>query len=132
MRSDFRAKEAIVEKIPLNEVSKSNYRLDARHYVLFRKTLDSKISTLDSKALGDCCTDIFEVPPFIHLYVDKLNGVPFYTSSALFESDLKPAHFLSKTMRNLVKYKITKGQLLMARSGSGGLISCVTMAGTIL
>jgi type I restriction enzyme S subunit len=41
---------------------------------------------------------------------------------------LEPAHYLSKNTKGLGKYLIESGQLLLARSGSGGLIGCVTLA----
>jgi len=127
MRSDFRATKLLLHNVSINEVASSKWRLDAKHFVLFKDNY-ALLSNIKTISLGECCNDIFEVPPFVHIYVEKAEGIPFYTSSSLFESNLEPAHYLSKNTKALGKYRVESGQLLMARSGSGGLIGCVTLA----
>ena len=61
--------------------------------------------------------EIFEVPPFKHIYVDSEHGVPFYTSAEILYHRLLPSKFLSKIAVDVDTYKIKKGWLLMARSG---------------
>lgn len=68
--------------------------------------------------------DIYDVPPFKHIYVGKGQGVPFYTSGDLFSLDRKPRYYLSRTQtRGLDKYIIPSRSILLARSGQlGGII----------
>jgi len=127
MRSDFKATKLLSHNVSINKVTSSNMRLDAKHFILFRGN-DVLPSNINTKSLGECCNNIFEVPIFVHTYVEEAKGIPFYTSSSLFESNLKPAHYLSHKTKALEKYRIETGQILMARSGSGGLIGCVTFA----
>lgn len=127
MRSDFKATKLLSHNVSINKVTSSNLRLDAKHFVLFRGN-DVLPSHINTKSLVECCNNIFEVPIFVHTYVEEANGIPFYTSSSLFESNLRPAHYLSHNTKALEKYRIERGQILMARSGSGGLIGCVTFA----
>lgn len=73
--------------------------------------------------LGDMTEDVFEVPMFKHIYVQPGNGIPFFTSGNLFEIDRKPHKFLSPTTKNIDKYIIKEGWILIARHGQlGGII----------
>ena len=112
-------------------IARQRWRLDANFYILFSKTTDVLTKNIETKSLSECCNNIYEVPPFVHIYVEKEHGIPFYTSSALFESDLQPSHFLSLSTKDLNKYIIKKGQILIARSGdvSGGILGTITMVG---
>lgn len=74
--------------------------------------------------LGDIA-DVYDVPPFKHIYVEPEVGVPFYTSGELFRLDRKADKFLSKTeTKDLHKYILEEGWILLARSGQLGGIIC--------
>jgi type I restriction enzyme S subunit len=68
--------------------------------------------------------EVFDVPPFKHIYVDPGHGVPFFTSGDLFRLDRVPEKYLSWTRtRDLKKYILTRGWVLLARSGQlGGIL----------
>jgi type I restriction enzyme S subunit len=73
--------------------------------------------------LGDVA-DVFDVPPFKHIYVEAEFGVPFFTSGDLFRLDRFPEKHLSRTRtRDLRKYILKRGWVLLARSGQlGGIL----------
>jgi type I restriction enzyme S subunit len=73
---------------------------------------------------------VFDVPPFKHIYVDADFGVGFFTSADIFLVDRKPDKYLSKSQtKGLEKYALRKGWVLLARSGSlGGNIARVQFA----
>lgn len=72
----------------------------------------------------DEAAHVFDVPPFKHIYVGAEHGVPFYTSGDLFKLNRAPEKYLSRTRtRDLHKYVIESGWVLVARSGQlGGII----------
>jgi type I restriction enzyme S subunit len=112
-------------------ISEGTFRLDSQYYALF----ENKIETLNASSfleLNDCCSELYEVPPFKHIYVK--NGIPFYTSSDLFNIDFVPSHFLTIEMPNIEIYKIKKDQILMARSGNveSGILGQLLIAGDLL
>lgn len=73
--------------------------------------------------LGQIC-DVFDVPPFKHIYVEDGHGPAFYTSGDLFKLDRSPDLYLSKSRtKGLEKYVLGEGWILLARSGQlGGVI----------
>lgn len=75
------------------------------------------------KPLG-AIADVYDVPPFKHIYVEEGHGVPFFTSGELFDLDRTASKFLSKTKTvNLQKYVLQQDWVLLARSGQlGGII----------
>lgn len=75
------------------------------------------------RSLGDVA-DVYDVPPFKHIYVDEGYGVPFFTSGEIFGLDRTATKFLSKTRTlNLHKYMLEQDWVLLARSGQlGGII----------
>ena len=77
----------------------------------------------DRNELADVA-EVYDVPQFKHIYVDADYGVPFYTSGDLFKLDRRPDKYLSRSMtRDLYKYVIHEGWILLARSGQlGGII----------
>lgn len=83
--------------------------------------------------LGDVA-DVFDVPPFKHIYVGSEHGLPFYTSGALFRLERSTDKYLSRTRtKDLHKYVIKKGWVLLARSGQlGGIIGCPQLADSAL
>jgi type I restriction enzyme S subunit len=68
--------------------------------------------------------EVFDVPPFKHIYVSPQQGIPFFTSSDLFSIERTSRLYLSRTQtRNLSSYVIREGTVLLARSGQvGGII----------
>ena len=74
-------------------------------------------------SLGDVA-DVFDVPPFKHIYVEPEHGLPFFTSGDLFLLDRHADKHLSTTQtRDLHKYVIEQGWVLLARSGQlGGIL----------
>lgn len=123
--------EPTIESIPSNIVSDGTFRLDSQYYALFENNiLNLKADNfLDFK---ECCLSIYEVPPFKHIYVN--DGIPFYTSSGLFDNESIPSHFLTSDMPNISKYFIKKGQILMARSGNveSGILGQIMVVGDLL
>lgn len=70
-----------------------------------------------SSELGSIA-ELFDVPPFKHIYVEPSHGVGFFTSADLFLLDKKPDKFLSRTQtKGLKKYILETGWVLIARSG---------------
>lgn len=121
----------IISNVDSNILMDGTFRLDGQYYVLFDEVADS-ITTSTFLDLNECCLEIYEVPPFKHIYVSE--GVPFYTSSGLFENEFIPSHHLTPIMPNIEKYRIRKGQILMARSGNvdSGILGQIMIAGEIL
>ena len=69
--------------------------------------------------------DVYDVPPFKHIYVEADYGVPFFTSGDLFKLERKPEKFLSKKeTKALDKYILGRNWVLLARSGQLGGIIC--------
>ncbi len=68
--------------------------------------------------------DVFDVPPFKHIYVEQEHGLPFFTSGDLFLLDRHPDKYLSRTRtKDLRKYVLEQGWVLLARSGQlGGIL----------
>ena len=65
--------------------------------------------------------NVFDVPPFKHIYVEPEYGPPFFTSGDLFLLDRHADKHLSRTRtRDLGKYVIEHGWVLLARSGQLG------------
>jgi type I restriction enzyme S subunit len=110
-------------------------RLDAFFYNPMAKELDR---WAENHANGywrlGSIAHVFDVPPFKHIYVDSNNGVPFYTSGDLFKLDRACDKHLSKTRtKNLQKYVLEAGWVLLARSGQlGGIIGRPQLADSSL
>ena len=121
----------VIAAINSQSVAEGTYRLDGQYYALYKNGIgDLKAERFVT--LEECCNEIFEVPPFKHIYVKF--GVPFYTSSGLFENEFTPSHFLTEDMPNINRYRIRKGQILMARSGNveSGVLGQIMVVGDIL
>lgn len=125
---NFKPKIASISSADLIE---GTYRLDGQFYALFEDNF-SNLTATSSISLIDCCSELYEVPPFKHIYTKK--GVPFYTSSDLFNSDLIASHNLTPDMPNLETYRIKEKQVLMARSGNveSGILGQLLIAGKLL
>lgn len=69
--------------------------------------------------------DVYDVPPFKHIYVEPDYGVPFFTSGELFKLERKAEKHLSRTQtKDLDKYILERNWVLLARSGQLGGIIC--------
>lgn len=125
----------VVTNIESTSISRGSWRLDAQYYAIPDETECLAIDKGRIKQLSECCIDIYEVPPFVHSYVDKDSGTAFYTSGDIFGANQEPSHYLSPNMKNIDTYMIRAGQILMARSGpvtggvAGGIIGSVIMVG---
>ena len=102
-----------------------NSRMEGYFYNPSAKHVDDWASAHERGhwTLGDIA-QVFDVPPFKHIYVESDHGLPFFTSGDLFLLERKPRHYLSTTQtKGLEKYIIKKGWVLIARSGQlGGII----------
>ncbi len=78
--------------------------------------------------------NVFDVPPFKHIYVDPDHGLPFFTSGDLFDLERTTDKYLSRTQtRDLRKYVLERGWVLLARSGQlGGIIGTPQFADSSL
>jgi type I restriction enzyme S subunit len=123
--------DPIIAIINSDVITEGTFRLDGQYYALFENNIVNLRADSFLK-LEDCCLDIYEVPPFKHIYVNR--GIPFYTSSALFDNEFTPSHMLIPDMPDIEKYIIKKGQILMARSGNveSGILGQLVMVGDIM
>jgi type I restriction enzyme S subunit len=103
----------------------STSRFDAFFHNPTARLVESWLDTLPipCTTLGEIA-DVYDVPPFKHIYVDREYGVPFYTSADLFDLERRPDKYLSLTRtKDLHKYILEEGWVLLARSGQlGGII----------
>lgn len=117
------------EKELYNEIPSSKIlrtlRLEGFYY---NRTAQNVDSWAESHSNGcwylEEVANVFDVPPFKHIYVEPEEGVPFFTSGDLFKLDREVDKYLSRTQtKNLEKYILEKGWVLLARSGQlGGII----------
>lgn len=101
-------------------------RLDARHYnPKFVKIFEAlSKSPYELKALVELTQDerIFYPPRLRRRYTDEENGVPFLSIGNVQDQgiDLHRVKYLHKETKNLEKYRISQGWLLITRSGTVG------------
>src|SRR5207245_501205 len=71
-------------------------RLDSLFFNPLSSELDDwlKNHPAGSKALGEIA-NVFDVPPFKHIYVGPSEGLPFFTSADLFDLDRRTDKYLS-------------------------------------
>lgn len=107
-----------------NEINKT-LRLEGYFHNPIAQNIDDWIEAEGKtfSSLGEVA-DVYDVPPFKHIYVDPEQGVPFFTSGDLFKLDRVTDKYLSKTQtKDLSKYILSQGWVLLARSGQlGGII----------
>lgn len=112
-----------------NVIHSSDIALSGRMEGNFFNAIAARIE-LWAKAFGDECkslseiADVYDVPPFKHIYVEEGHGTPFFTSGEIFDLDRVASKFLSMTRTvNLHKYVLEQDWVLLARSGQlGGII----------
>ncbi|MEI7912496.1 MAG: hypothetical protein WCK77_22940 [Verrucomicrobiota bacterium] len=94
-------------------------RMDALYYNPISCELDEWLAqhTAGSYSLGEVA-EVFDVPPFKHIYVGHEEGVPFFTSADLFSLDRTTDKYLSTSQtKGLNKYILKRDWVLIARSG---------------
>jgi type I restriction enzyme S subunit len=120
-----RAKERSTFEVVSASTMERTKRLEGFYHNRIAVELDKWVMSHPSgyAALGDIA-NVFDVPPFKHIYVDEGYGIPFFTSGEIFQLDRIAAKFLSKTQTvNIEKYILESGWVLLARSGQlGGII----------
>lgn len=109
-----------------SDVIRNVSRLDAFYHNPNAQTIEKLIvkRATGFATLEEVTEDVFDVPPFKHIYVEAGSGVPFFTSGDIFLLDRKTDKYLSKSQtRDLKKYILKQGWILLARSGQlGGII----------
>jgi type I restriction enzyme S subunit len=104
---------------------RTTWRLDGFYYNPIARAVEAWARSHQNTrtTLGDLC-EVFDVPPFKHIYVEEGWGIPFFTSGEIFLLERKARKFLSKTQtKGLEKYILQRGWILLARSGQlGGII----------
>jgi type I restriction enzyme S subunit len=93
-------------------------RMDALFFNPVSRDLDEWLARhpMSSQELG-AIADVFDVPPFKHIYVAPEEGIAFFTSADLFDLDRTTDKYLSRQTRGLDKYILQHGWVLIARSG---------------
>ena len=116
--------------INLQEVFETNYRLEAGVYGTEGRQARQDLAKCrwDIVPLGDLFRkDAFYLGRFKRIYVEKKNGVPFILPSQMTELYPKTTKFLSPaTNIDIESTKVKKGQVLLTRSGTIGVVSYVT------
>lgn len=99
-------------------------RLEGYFYNAKALRIEQRIRERAAYRRLDEVADVYDVPPFKHIYVAASNGVPFFTSGDLFTLDRRADKFLSRTRtKNLHLYVLERGWVLLARSGQlGGIL----------
>jgi type I restriction enzyme S subunit len=103
--------------IPSKSLSQTG-RIDALFFNPVSWELDEWLARhpARSQELG-AIADVFDVPPFKHVYVAREEGIAFFTSADLFDLDRTTDKYLSLQTRGLDKYILEHGWVLIARSG---------------
>lgn len=143
------AREDVVRELQAPNVARAGYsthgvscsaihdsrRLDAFFHNPSAVALDTwaKRHPNGSWPLGEVAS-VLDVPPFKHIYVDGAHGVPFFTSGDLFDLERTTDKHLSRTQtRDLQRYVLERGWVLLARSGQlGGIIGTPQFADSSL
>jgi type I restriction enzyme S subunit len=114
---------------PVSAVREHGFRLDASFHA------SSASDVLDVFAKGNAVTkpiselaDTYGLSDFglLRIPADQANGLPFFTVSDIQEQEPIPAMFLSKIYEpNLSNYVVSRGTVLVSRSGSVGNVIMV-------
>lgn len=116
--------------VGVREIVEQNYRLEASVYSndsrLARKDLEQ--CKWDVVHLGDkFIEDAFYLGRFKRIYVQEKHGVPFILPSQITEVYPKASKFISfATNINIESTRVKKGQVLLTRSGTIGVVSYVS------
>lgn len=114
-----------ISQLIMSSTLRSDMRFEGYYYNPRALAVDNWALTHPNgnRSLGEVA-DVFDVPPFKHIYVEPGYGPPFFTSGDLFLLNRHAEKYLSRTRtRDLGKYVIERGWVLLARSGQlGGIL----------
>jgi len=116
--------------VSLGEVAENAYRLEASVYGIdsrhARMTLDACKWPIVNFGIT-FIRNAFYLGRFKRIYVDKKNGVPFILPSQITEVHPKADKYISpSTNVDIENTKVKKGQVLLTRSGTIGVVSYVS------
>lgn len=116
--------------VNLQEVFETSYRLEAGVYGTEGRQArqDLEQCKWDIVPLGDkLIEEAFYLGRFKRIYVEEKNGVPFILPSQMTEVYPKPNKFISPTTNvDVQSTKVKRGQVLLTRSGTVGVVSYVS------
>ncbi|MXV75927.1 restriction endonuclease subunit S [Candidatus Poribacteria bacterium] len=116
--------------VNLQEVFETNYRLEAGVYGTEGRQARQDLGWCkwDIVRLGDeFIEDTFYLGRFKRIYVEEKNGVPFILPSQMTEVSPKASKFISSTTDiDIESTRVERGQVLLTRSGTIGVVSYVS------
>ena len=116
--------------IEVQEIIDSNYRLDANIYGIEGRQARQNLAQCkwDVVHLGDkFIEDAFYLGRFKRIYVEEKDGVPFILPSQMTEVYPRPSKFISPATKvNIEDTRVERGQVLLTRSGTIGIVSYVS------
>ena len=116
--------------VNLEEVLETSYRLEAGVYGIEGRQIrqDLEQCKWDIVRLGDkLIEEAFYLGRFKRIYVEEENGVPFILPSQMTEIYPKASKFISPTTNiDIENTRVKKGQVLLTRSGTIGVVSYVS------
>ena len=116
--------------VNLQEVVETSYRLEAGVYGIEGRQIrqDLEQCKWDIVRLGDkLIEEAFYLGRFKRIYVEEKNGVPFILPSQMTEVYPKANKFISPTTNiDIESTRVEKGQVLLTRSGTIGVVSYVS------
>ena len=116
--------------VNLQEIFETSYRLEAGVYRTAGRQVRQDLGRCqwDIVRLGDeFIEDTFYLGRFKRIYVEKKNGVPFILPSQMTEIHPQASKFISPTTDvDIESTKVERGQVLLTRSGTIGVVSYVS------
>ena len=116
--------------INLQEIVETNYRLEAGVYGIEGRQVrqDLEQCKWDIVRLGDkLIEEAFYLGRFKRIYVEEKHGVPFILPSQMTEVYPRASKFISPTTNiDIESTRVKKGQVLLTRSGTIGVVSYVS------
>ena len=116
--------------VNLQEVFETSYRLEAGVYGTEGRQVRQDLGRCkwNIVRLGDeFIEDTFYLGRFKRIYVEEKNGVPFILPSQMTEVSPKASKFISPTTDiDIESTKVERGQVLLTRSGTIGVVSYVS------
>lgn len=116
--------------VSVQEVINSDYRLDASIYCTEARQIRNYLAQCKWKVvhLGDkFIEDAFYLNRFKRTYVEKKDGIPFILPSQITDVYPKASKFISPTTNVDIRSTYAeKGQVLLTRSGTVGIVSYVS------
>ena len=125
-------KEALLKWTPISvrEVLDKDYRLEASFYGIDGRQARENLALCkwDIVQVGDVfIEDAFYLDRFKRIYVEEKDGLPFILPSQIKETYPKAKKFISHaTSIDIESTRVKKGQVLLTRSGTTGVVSYVT------